>query len=412
MTCYQTYLTSPDLADPQCMSCHRIFNREFLDSKFPRAWMYGAYRKARATILWDIERARLPDSQHLVANFRTAQTLTTRLVDLKTEKLNLKKRLRDIDVETWNSQNRLARIRHSDYQSDGLGTTTETPHRRDFVRGCPVDGCRGFLSTHLKCGVCETSACAQCLCVKDPDHHICNPDDVATAHTLKKETRPCPKCGISIFKIDGCDQMWCVSCKTPFSWKTGKIVVGVIHNPEYFRWMRERAPNGEIPRNDDNPCQRQDDIHELGIRLNRKVRDCGFRDHQHKSIMSQCRYIGHLQHVVIPRLVDPARPPDNSYLRLQYLNGSMSETEFQRRLVLQETRRDRELALRNVYEARCAATIDTFRAFLDDGETIDGTTTILEELRAIEEFSIDALARISRRFKIQVDFGPGVAPPC
>ena len=55
-------------------------------------------------------------------------------------------------------------------------------------------------------------------------------------------------------KSSGCDQMWCVSCHTTFDWKTMQIKTsGILHNPEYFRYMRE---NGiAIPRNpNDNQC--------------------------------------------------------------------------------------------------------------------------------------------------------------
>jgi hypothetical protein len=41
--------------------------------------------------------------------------------------------------------------------------------------------------------------------------------------------------------------MYCISCHTSFSWKTLKIDTGEIHNPEYFRFLREN--NMHIPRN-------------------------------------------------------------------------------------------------------------------------------------------------------------------
>lgn len=54
--------------------------------------------------------------------------------------------------------------------------------------------------------------------------------------------------------VKNCDQMFCVSCQTPFSWSTGKIVTtGVIHNPHYFEWLKRNGQS--LPRNpQDVPC--------------------------------------------------------------------------------------------------------------------------------------------------------------
>lgn len=49
--------------------------------------------------------------------------------------------------------------------------------------------------------------------------------------------------------VHNCDQMWCIMCQTPFSWKTGReIITTNIHNPEYYRYIREKN-GGVIPRN-------------------------------------------------------------------------------------------------------------------------------------------------------------------
>ena len=56
-------------------------------------------------------------------------------------------------------------------------------------------------------------------------------------------------------KSSGCSQMFCITCKTPWDWNTGKVVVGgMIHNPHYYEWMR-RNGNAEGIRNPaDVPC--------------------------------------------------------------------------------------------------------------------------------------------------------------
>jgi hypothetical protein len=155
--------------------------------------------------------------------------------------------------------------------------------RTQFIRACPIESCRGFLSQQWKCGLCNIYTCSKCNVPKcnvskcnlpkcnvpkinnpqqdvdfanevksasaseqeqeQEDDHVCNPDDVATAELLAKDTKPCPQCGTGIFKIDGCDQMWCTECKTAFNWRTGQLETGHFHNPHYFEYQRRMGTN-------------------------------------------------------------------------------------------------------------------------------------------------------------------------
>jgi hypothetical protein len=134
------------------------------------------------------------------------------------------------------------------------------------LRGCPGEGCRGFLDEKWICGVCDMSVCSHCHIGLGEDEvveerhgsaavdqapegkrwHICNPDQIATARLLARDTKPCPKCKALISKIDGCDQMWCTQCQTAFSWQTGQVEEGRVHNPHYYEWQRRNK--GSVPR--------------------------------------------------------------------------------------------------------------------------------------------------------------------
>jgi hypothetical protein len=119
---------------------------------------------------------------------------------------------------------------------------------KKFVMQCQNSGCRGMLSNQYKCHICTKFTCPKCfLAIEgDKDHHVCKQEDMDTVEELRKNTRPCPNCGLRISKIDGCDQMWCIECKTAFSWSKGTVEKGVVHNPHYYQWMRQ---NGAVPRN-------------------------------------------------------------------------------------------------------------------------------------------------------------------
>lgn len=128
------------------------------------------------------------------------------------------------------------------------------------IKECVSNNCNGFISSKFTCQLCDARICKDCfenvekitidgntfladISVNDINErtmHVCNEDTKSTIILIKSDTKPCPKCSALIYKIDGCDSMWCTQCKTSFSWKTGVLQTrGRIHNPEYFRFLRE-----------------------------------------------------------------------------------------------------------------------------------------------------------------------------
>ncbi len=177
------------------------------------------------------------------------------------------------------------------------GTVKE---RKSFIMKCQINGCEGFLSQQYKCGLCSKFTCSHCYIPKE-ENHECNADDVASTKMIKEETRPCPKCSTRIYKIDGCDQMWCTDCKTAFSWKTGTIVNGTIHNPHYYEYLRNTQ--GSVPRADQpyNPCGEIMDNYQLRafrqqfvpyIKTNKL---CTWIEHHFNAVH---RYLGEINDVV------------------------------------------------------------------------------------------------------------------
>lgn len=156
---------------------------------------------------------------------------------------NIKKRYKDV-IDRKKLELHAFQRKHENDQG-------ERKEKRTFVRACPVNDCRGFLSSSWKCGMCNIQACSTCHEVKDK-HHVCIPANVETAKLLAKDTKPCPSCASQIFKVSGCDQMWCVECHTTFSWTSGQILRGNIHNPHYYEYMRNR--NGTQREIRDVPC--------------------------------------------------------------------------------------------------------------------------------------------------------------
>ena len=176
----------------------------------------------------------------------------------------------DMDNASWTIDNQRRGVRscHNDFEVDVAIETiiqlknelseqrriergssqTKPSEKKVFTMPCSYNDCKGMLSTEYMCGICDKYTCKDC---HEPlqDEHKCNPDTVATTKAILKETRPCPSCNTRIYKIEGCDQMWCTNCKTPFSWNTGEIVPSGqrLHNPHAIEYMRRSGNTVRAP---------------------------------------------------------------------------------------------------------------------------------------------------------------------
>jgi hypothetical protein len=210
--CVQTYLTS-STDDPCCFECRRAWTREVIDSVCLTTWINGAFKLHRQQVLLDRERSRLPAAQIHLENVKMGEARApvreALAVQIREAEINLA-RLR---TEFYRESVIITQyLRGEDPLADAAGggggpEATQEKDRRVFVMPCPANGCRGFLSSAYKCGICDIYACPECREVKGHDRdaaHTCNPDTVATVRALKKDCRPCPECGTNIFKIEGC----------------------------------------------------------------------------------------------------------------------------------------------------------------------------------------------------------------
>jgi hypothetical protein len=174
--------------------------------------------------------------------------------------------------------------------------------------------------------------------------HTCDPGQKESVALIIKESKPCPKCGERISKIDGCDQMWCIDCHTAFSWATGAIVNGIVHNPHYYEYLRKQG-NGVAPRNaGDVPCG--------GIpyyrHLDRAVEKCSTDIKRLTERMH--RITGEIADLRIPMYQGHFNVNDNGDLGVQYLLKEIDKESMKKELAKRELKRNKHLAIRAILE--------------------------------------------------------------
>ena len=188
-TCCETYILSENI--PKCMKleCGKEWSRKFLRENFTNVFLTSKYKEHLEDILFDQEKALLPATQPLVEE--------------KIRKNNIQKQIKDVDNLIRELFQQKRELEHSLL----LPSENVESDRAKFIRQCPANGCRGFLSTQWKCGICEQWSCPDCHELKGPNRdceHKCDPNNIETAKLLEKDSKPCPKCQSLIFKISGC----------------------------------------------------------------------------------------------------------------------------------------------------------------------------------------------------------------
>ena len=311
--------------------------------------------------------------------------------------------------DTLTTENRDAANLYAD-RAAGTGQ-----QRREFIMRCPAEDCRGFLSTAYKCGTCEAWACKECHVSigKDKDlEHTCDADTLLSAKAIKEETRPCPKCGTRIFKIIGCDQMYCVmeGCGTAFSWTSGQIVTGVIHNPHYYEWLR-RKEGGHLPREaGDIPCGGMPGAWEMvGT-----IRELELPDELNTILLESYR---NLNELVEHRLREfPSRLPQlaNKDDDVEYLMNEISQDEWQIRLERTETKFNRRKEIGQILQTLATAGADMMNRIYREAMELGHETPnqekfcdwlvsiALPELEQLRIFGNESLLALAKRDRTAV----------
>lgn len=420
-SCYEKYLLdTPE--DAHCMSCRKGWSREILVGNFTQKFVSRTYKGRREDLLFEREKSMMPATQPYVEITRQIRKLRENIQKIKVKIDNGNQKMyviarqdltvlrRDNSLETVFDamvfRNKLIceqrktisvymiDVQHLEWHEGQLniqlsGNSIERENRQ-FVRACPFGDCRGFLSQAWKCGMCDNWTCPRCHEVKGlnkDEPHECNPDSLATAELLAKDSRNCPKCAAMIFKINGCDQMYCTQCHTAFSWRTGRIEQGVIHNPHYYEYQRAMGTLARAP--GDLPCGGFPDWRAIVPLLAPFSGTPILRVH----IENAHRSHGHCQWVMMGRYI-VNQQADNRDLRINFMIGDSNEEEFKKKIQQREKSRQRKTDISQVLEMYMAVLVDLFQAFMVSRDA----NVLMNCLNELRSHVNETLSKVSKRY--------------
>jgi hypothetical protein len=168
------------------MECKVEWTPHFVVESLTKSWFNGDYRKHQREVLFDQEKSLLPST--------------------------------------------LSLMNENNVKGDNI-----------YLLKCQLKDCRGFVDSQFRCGLCMGVMCQYCFEMQSKDHK-CDPSVVETIKAILETTKPCPKCGQHIHRIDGCSHMFCTLCKTSFDYKSGLVLKVKNTSPDYYDHVR----NGQI----------------------------------------------------------------------------------------------------------------------------------------------------------------------
>lgn len=374
-SCVKKFLLEQKDINPKCMQCKIIwtfdFIRQIFDKKFDEK-----YRTHRSKIILEREKSLLHQTQieivrekkveNILKIYRESNLLQKEIKKerslLRADNRSLTKKIKDEEdekekkiyrSEIKNNQKQIEEFLSEEKDLEELKikvlkkldeyqdnkTSGDEKEKNWFYGHCPEEKCRGFLDKKSLCGLCEKKACKKC---RQKEHeNECDPEILETVKMISTNTKPCPSCHAPISKISGCDQMYCVLCHTAFSWNTGAIEKGRIHNPHYYEFKRNN--NQQIREAGDFRCGERINI----LNYFSKIREILNSEKEEKILLDSDRYSNHIRIYFLEmryRFFDGGL--DNADLRKRFLTEkSFTEKKWLKIIKMREKKEKKKISL-------------------------------------------------------------------
>ena len=387
--CVRKYLLSTT-TDPSCMQCNKAWSDKFLNQHVKATFMRNDYRTHRKELLVQQQISRLPETMAAAEQFKGEEALRKVLEELREEYIQTQKQIRDLRDGKSNAERKekkkeldsahetlnliLANQRQAHFnltlhQNGGeVGVEKKEEEARKFIMPCGNDECRGYLSTKYKCELCEHHTCAKCfqhigLAKEEEGGHECKQENIESAEFIKAQSKPCPCCGTRISKIDGCDQMWCTQCHKAFSWNTGKLVTGPVHNPHFYQYQREHG--GLARAAGDVPCGGLPNYYHLNQKIAMVAMPKTEQDFFYNTVMKIHQLQNHFIYTHV-ELVRRGIPTERKYqeARIAYILNRLSREQLAANVFNMDCERKRNTAILQVCEVFTTVGADMFRGII------------------------------------------------
>jgi hypothetical protein len=408
-SCAKRYILDQP-TDPSCMMCKVEWDTEFLTNNFTNIFISKELKVHRENYLLDKQIALLPETQEYAEQLKLIDGLEKQKIIIFEERRKLELKLRKLNSSIREIDITIGQIRN--------GTSSTNRQKNEFTFKCPVEHCNGFLNSSFNCGICDNKICKHCMEIKEDDTHECDEEKKKTVEYLKKDTKPCPKCGEFIHKINGCDQMYCITCHTAFSWRTGVIERGNVHNPEYYRWMRENGR--DIPRDPldvrYDPCGNQVIDYTTLLRILRELfppqqqvgrNRYGQASNDNENVLKIANMHRMVHHInFLNNMYQNEQTTEERLLRnmrAMYLLNKITKEDFKKKLQMSDKKKNKNKKINDIWNVVRLGLIEYIGKITEIQRNENGKNIVIDivnESKKIRKYCNNSFAKIGKMFKM------------
>ncbi len=428
MKCIKRFLAE-NVQEPNCMQCRQVYTNTFMDNNLSVTYRKNVLKNLRLEVLTGREKEFFPELMHRAHAYKEVQKQDEKYAEVQTKisEINkivadlvvkygvLEKMMRENDIEDFNVERvkqlmkgqaaiYQARIKANKqivkYQAEAKRVYAEKiKYQHIYTSGgtikschniqCTRSSCKGYMNSDFECGLCKLKICKDCHEELSDEQHVCKQENIDSVKAIAEETKPCPTCKSRVYKIEGCDQMFCVQCHTAFSWDSGMIERGRIHNPHYFEWLRQKT-TAVIREIGDIPCGGLPDwkfIENKLTELDVFVPVLTYLNMVYKTTeLIQNKEI-RKYHVV------QGRDDTLNKIAVDYMAEVITEQQWRNTIFQIEKKKEINTERRQILDMMLAVLIDIFRDIVDmtTKDDISNKLVEIEELRKYFNLSLDNL---------------------
>jgi hypothetical protein len=336
MSCIETYIVFDVNKKPSCPHCNKLWSFEFILRNLSKDFKQNVYFPFYANQKFEEEKQLLPMTQP-IATLHKRRCEINELLSTYPTKKQIEK-IRNPEIRNEKMLKYLNEKQVLEKERRGILELMErTPKQQPkeveiviprYIMKCREENCKGFVSNTYCCELCHQSVCKHCLEIVISPEHRCNRETLRSVSLIAEITKPCPECFVPIMKKDGCNDMFCNICGTPFHWVTGKKITGMFHNPHEIEWLLKHP---------------EQDFGCIEPTLNDFLRVVRIKLYNspyihHNRITSIFTKMNHIEYVVLPSLRPNIRDKIkmNQDLRIDYLLNKITDDEFRSKLLFRE----------------------------------------------------------------------------